>query len=214
MMATIYEAAIVDAAVTVAKTAIIGAPYRPLQDGTPPTSTRKTSIEAGCWIGEQVYVGEGAVIGPGSILHGQVRVESDVTLGNNVLLMYRSFVDVGATIGDDCHIGGFVCERATVGRRSRVFGDLIHRQHNPLLSWDHPDSQEPSPVLEDEVFVGWGATVIGSVVLGERSYVLAHAIVSKSVPSRHVAYGRNRIVPFEEWQGSLRQSPFFAVEQS
>jgi acetyltransferase-like isoleucine patch superfamily enzyme len=206
--------AIVDATATVAESAIIGAPYRALQDGTRHTASRKTSIEAGCWIGEQVYVGAGAVIGSGSILHGQVRVESDVTVGSNVLLMYRSFVDVEATIGDGCYIGGFVCERATVGRGSRVFGDLVHSQHNPLLPWDHADSEEPSPVLEDEVFVGWGATVIGDVTLGRRSYVAAHAIVSKSVPSRYVAYGHNRIVPYEEWQGSLRQSPFFAERQT
>jgi acetyltransferase-like isoleucine patch superfamily enzyme len=213
-MMPIHEGAIVDATATIADSAIVGAPYRALQDGTRHNSSRKTSIEAGCWIGEQVYVGAGAVIGSGSILHGQVRVESDVTVGSNVLLMYRSFVDLEATIGDDCYIGGFVCERATVGRGSRVFGDLVHRQHNPLLPWDHADSEEPSPVLEDEVFVGWRATVIGDVTVAARSYVAAHAIVSKSVPSRHVAYGHNQIVPYEEWQGSLRESPFFVERQT
>ena len=211
-MPTMHGAAIVDTTATVAESAIIGAPYRPLEDGTRHHSTRKTSIEADCFIGEQVYVGEGAVIGQGSILHGEVRVESDVTIGSKVILMYRSFVDLGATIGDDCRIGGFICERATVGRGSRVFGNLVHRQQNPLLSWDHADSEESSPVLEEEVFVGWGATVIGPVVLGARSYVVAHAVVSKPVPSRHVAYGHNRIVPYEEWRGPLRQSPFFSKE--
>jgi acetyltransferase-like isoleucine patch superfamily enzyme len=210
-MATIHDSVIVDATATVAKTATLGAPYRPLLDGTVRTSERKTSIGPGCWIGDGSSVGEGAIIGAGSILHGDVRVESDVTIGSRVLLTYRAWVDLGATIGDDSVIGAFVCERARIGRGCRVFGSLIHGQHEPQLPWDGPESDEEPPVLGDEVFVGWGSKVIGPVVLGERAYVAANAIVSRPVPSRHIAFGNNQIVPYQQWPGALRASSFFGA---
>jgi carbonic anhydrase/acetyltransferase-like protein (isoleucine patch superfamily) len=160
-MTIIYDDVVLDVTASVAETAIIGSPYRPLVNGGRYRSTGKTQIGPGCWIGEGVQVGEGATMGDNSILHGDSRVESDARIGKGVLLTYRSWVDLGATIGDDCVIGGFVCERAVVGRGCRVFGDLVHRQQNPLCGWDDADSEEESPVLEDEVFVGWGAKVIG-----------------------------------------------------
>jgi acetyltransferase-like isoleucine patch superfamily enzyme len=208
-MTTIYDGVLLDVTSTVAETAVIGAPYRPLLNGRRYRSTGKTQLESGCWIGEGVHVGEGAIIGANSILHGDSRVESDARLGSGVLLTYRSWVDLGARVGDHCVIGGYVCERAIVGQGCRVFGDLIHRQYNPLLPWDDDESEEPSPVLEDEVFVGWGAKVIGPVVVGTRAYVCADALVSKSVPSRHIAYGVNQVKPYSKWPGSLCKSPFF-----
>jgi acetyltransferase-like isoleucine patch superfamily enzyme len=209
-MSTAEGSVIVDPTATVAATAVLGATYRPLLDGRALASRGRTIIGANCWIGDRSSVGAGTIIGEGSILHGDVHVETDVTIRERVLLTYRCWVDMGATIGDDCVIAGFVCEQARIGRGCRVFGSLIHSQHDPLAPWDGPGVEEEPPVLEDETFVGWGATVIGPVVLGERAYVAAGAIVSRSVPSRHIAHGDNQIVPYERWPGALRESSYFA----
>jgi serine acetyltransferase len=56
--------------------------------------------------------------------------------------------------------------------------------------------------------VGWEAKVIGPVVLETRAYVCAGAVVSKRIPSRHIAYGVNQMKPYDEWPGSLSKSPF------
>jgi acetyltransferase-like isoleucine patch superfamily enzyme len=200
---------VVDPTATVAETVVLGAPYRPLMDGRTLESRGPTTVAAGCWIGDRSSVGAGTAVGAGSILHGDVHVESDVTIGERVLLTYRCWVDVGATIGDDCVIAGFVCERARIGRGCRVFGSLIHSQQDPKAPWDGPGAEEDPPVLEDEAFVGWGATVIGPVVLGRRAYVAAGAIVSRSVPGRHIAHGNNQVVPYDRWPGALARSPFF-----
>jgi acetyltransferase-like isoleucine patch superfamily enzyme len=201
---------VVDSTATVADRAILSGLYHPLQGGgTRQASTRATRIGPRCWIGEGAFVGQGAEIGADSILHGDVRVECDATIGSGVLLTYRAWIDLEATVGDGSVIGGFVCERAVVGRRCRVFGSLAHLQHDPSLPWDDPRAQEESPVLKDEVFVGWGATIIGPVVLGERAYVCAGAIVSRPVPSRHIAHGHNQVVPYDRWPGALQKSPFF-----
>ena len=199
----------VDPTATVAETAILGSPYRPLLDGRSLESKGPTIIGPHCFIGDRSSVGAGTTIGASSILHGDVHVETDVSIGERVLLTYRCWVDIGATIGDDCVIAGFVCEQARIGRGSRVFGSLIHAQQDPQAPWDGPGSEGEPPVLEQEAFVGWGATVIGPVVLGERAYVAAGAIVSRSVPSRHIAHGNNQVVPYDRWPGALARSPFF-----
>jgi acetyltransferase-like isoleucine patch superfamily enzyme len=199
----------VDPTATVAKTAVLGASYRPLLDGRSLGSRGPTVIGAGCFIGDRSSVGAGTTIGASSILHGDVHVETDVTIGERVLLTYRCWVDVGATVGDDCVIAGFICEQARIGRGCRVFGSLIHSQQDPQAPWDGPGTEEEPPTLEDEAFVGWGATVIGAVTLGERSYVAAGAIVSRPVPSRHIAHGNNQVVPYDRWPGALAHSPFF-----
>jgi acetyltransferase-like isoleucine patch superfamily enzyme len=208
-VAAAEESVTVDATATVAETAILAAPYRPLLDGRVLASRGATVIGAKCWIGDSTSVGAGTTIGAGSILHGDIHVETDVTIGSRVLLTYRCWIDSGATIGDDCVIAGFICERARIGRSCRVFGSLIHAQHDPQAPWDGPGTEEEPPVLEDEAFVGWGATVIGPVVLAERAYVAAGAIVSRSVPSRHIAHGNNQVVPYDRWPGALARSPFF-----
>jgi acetyltransferase-like isoleucine patch superfamily enzyme len=205
---------IVDPTATVAATAILGAPYRPLLDGRSLGGRGPTIIGPSCWIGEGSSVGVGTIIGASSILHGDVHVETDVTIGSGVLLTYRCWVDNGATIGDGCVLAAFVCEQARIGRGCRVFGSLIHGQRDPQAPWDGVGSGEAPPVLKDEAFVGWGATVIGPVVLGERAYVAAGAIVSRSVPSRHIAHGTNQVVPYDRWPGALARSAFFTGGRS
>lgn len=211
-MAPVGEPVVVDQTATVADSAILGLSYRPLLDGRMVANRGVTVIGPNCWIGERSVVGVGTRIGANSILHGDVHIEGDTTIGERVLLTYRCWVDIGATIGDDCVVAGFICERAMIGQGCRVFGSLIHSQHNPQLPWDSPGVDEDPLVLEDGAFVGWQATVIGPVVLGERAYVTAGAIVSRSVPSRHIVHGINQIVPYDRWPGALGRSAFFTDE--
>lgn len=45
------------------------------------------------------------------------------------------------------------------------------------------------PVLEDDVYVGAGARVLGAITLGKRAQVGANSVVLKDVPADHVAVG-------------------------
>jgi acetyltransferase-like isoleucine patch superfamily enzyme len=137
-------------------------------------------------------------------------IESDVTIGERSLVIYRAQICNEAQVGRGCVIGGFIAERVTVGDQVRVFGKIVHTQHDPSSGWDAPASMEPSATLERGAFVGFDALVVGNVVIGAMAYVCAGAIVTRDVPSKHVAFGINKIVPFEEWKGALARSPFFA----
>lgn len=191
---------------TVAPTAVIGAPYRRLQQGEWDRLNRPTTIDAHCDIGPLCVVGEEAVIGEGTILDSYTLVGGGATIGKNVIATHRASIGVKARIGDDCVIGGLICERGVVGNGSRVFGDLIHRQLDPTMPWDAPEARENSPVLEDDVFIGWGATVVGDIKIGKGTYVCAGATVTRDVDPGQIVSGTNEIISPDEWPGQLGQN--------
>jgi serine O-acetyltransferase len=54
------------------------------------------------------------------------------------------------------------------------------------------------PVIEDNVFIGAGAKVLGSVRIGRNATVGANAVVTRDVPSHCTVVGANRILGIEE----------------
>jgi len=194
--------------VRVAPTAVIGAPYRSLQQGSWDRLNRPTTIGARCDIGPFCVVGEEAVIGEGTILDSYILVEWGATVGKNVIATHRASICAKACIGDDCVIGGLICERSVVGNGCRIFGDLIHRQLDPAMPWDGSESMEDSPVLEDSVFIGWGATVVGDIKIGKGAYICAGAIVTRDVDPGQIVKDTNKIISPDEWSGRLGRSIF------
>lgn len=186
--------------------AVLGQPYRPVAD-EPFVSDRPTIIGRGSYVGSHVVVGQGTQMGDHCILEDGTAIEVGVSIGVRAHFLYRAQVCNEANIGDDCVIGGFICERAVVGPRSRVFGDVVHRQLNPTAAWD--DEEEDAPTIEAEAFIGFGAKVIGGVRIGRRSYVCAGAILTRNLPEDHVASGVNQICHYKEWKGDLSRSPLF-----
>lgn len=202
----------VDCAATarVAPTAQLGAPYRLLQEGEWDRLHRPTVIGEGCDIGHFCVVGEEAQLGAGTILDTYCLVEGGATLGERVIVTHRASVGARAVVGHDSVIGcSLVCERSRIGNRCRVFGDLVHRQLDPTRPWDAPEAEESSPILEDGVFVGWGATVVGGITIGEGAYICAGATVTKDVAAGRIVTGSNDVSSPQDWKGSLGKSEFF-----
>lgn len=198
---------------SIAQTAIIGNPFRPLLDGREVKVDRPTTIGAGVSIGHYTIVGEGARIGAGSIIEEFVNIQPGSEIGARVLVTSRSYIGMGATVGDDCVIRGHVGENSRVGRRCRIFGDLIHRQLDPSIPWDDATAEEPEPVVGDGAFVGWRSVIVGGVNIGEGAYICADALITKDVPAGHIARGRNQIMHPDNWRGALAKSPFFPPHQ-
>lgn len=187
---------------------IVGKPFRRFLDGTQELP-QKTHIGEKVYIGYYSVIGAGSVIGPEVIVDDYCIIESRVMIGRHSLINYRAQICNDARIGEECVIGGFMGERTVVGNGCRVFGQIVHMQHNPSLGWDDDDAMETSAVIEDEAFVGFNALVIGGVTVGRKAYICAGAIVTKDVPDLHIVSGINHIVPFFEWRGRLSKSLFF-----
>jgi len=198
----------IDPTATVCEGAIIGKPFRPLLSGQQDMPGGSV-ISQRAYVGYYAIVGARSVVGRATVIDDHCIVESDVELGASCLLIYRAQVCNEAVIGENCVIGGLVGERTRVDSYSRVFGKLVHLQHDPTVPWDSEEVVEGAPSIGAHAFVGFGAIVAGPVSIGERAYVSAGAIVTRNVPSRHIAFGTNKVVPFAQWTGRLTSSPLF-----
>jgi serine O-acetyltransferase len=64
-------------------------------------------------------------------------------------------------------------------------GERIHIEHQVTIGAERRES----PVLEDDVFIGAGAKIIGAVTLGRGSRVGANAVVCHDVPAHATVVG-------------------------
>ncbi len=198
------------------KTAIIGAEFRMLEGFVRPTSLG-TSIPPvlaeDVWIGPFAMIGFGAILGDRVIIDAYGRVDINAQVGADTQLLYRGTIGAEVAIGTNCIVGGSVSEGTKVGNHCRTFGKLVHPHHDSTMSWDHHETSEPSVILHDHSFVGHDATVIGGVEIGPYAYVCSGALVTRSVPPDHIAFGVNQIVHHSEWKGKLRDNPIFTMRR-
>ena len=55
--------------------------------------------------------------------------------------------------------------------------------HNVTIGSPNPDRIERMPVIGDDVFIGAGAKLIGSITIGDRVFIGVDAIVTRDIPS-------------------------------
>lgn len=199
----------IDPTAHIAKTAIIGNPFRPLLDDRKVKMKGDTTIGAGVWIGQYASIGQGVTISANSIIEDFVEVQHGTFIGSRALLSGRCWVGIEVRVGDHTVIRGHVGDGAQIGANCRIAGDLIHRQLDPSLPWDDPAAEEPAAVVEDDVFVGWRAVIVGEVNIGAGAYVCAGALITRDVPPGYIAFNHNQISHPRDWPGTLGKSAFF-----
>ncbi len=200
----LYGAVTVGAGTVIGEGCVLGYPkeQRLRQYLAVPRTTgagRPTVIGSGCLIFNHVIIYEGVALADGCVVEDRVRVGYDCRIGRGVRLLYGAYICDRVEIGDSARVAGFICDGAVVGARTTVMGQLIHEYTQPHRSWWEVD--EVPPVIEPDTVVGFGASVIGRVRVGPRSYVAAGAVVSKDVPPDHIAVGVNKLIPAGQWSG-------------
>ena len=106
-----------------------------------------------------------------TMMHG-IEIGKDVQLGHGVWFIHPLGIVIGGT--------------TKVGNRVRFFG-------NNTLGQAKEDGY---PTIEDDVWVGAGARILGPITVGARSKIGANAVVLKDVPPDSVAVGiPARIIP-------------------
>jgi serine O-acetyltransferase len=102
-----------------------------------------------------------------------------------ILLVFRCVVPRHCEIGEGTELGYggiavVIHERAKIGR---------HVMISPCVTIGGRSGMFGVPVIEDDVFIGAGAKILGDVTIGRRATVGANAVVLQSVPAGAIVAG-------------------------
>ena len=101
------------------------------------------------------------------------------------LLIFRCVIPRRCTIGEGTELGYggiavVIHERAHIGRRVMI---------SPCVTIGGRSGKVEVPVIEDDVFIGSGAKILGDVRIGRGAQIGANAVVLHSVPAGAVVAG-------------------------
>jgi len=101
-----------------------------------------------------------ATLGKGAVIHTGTVIHPDVIIGDNTIVSYNSSITHNTHVGKNCYIA---C--------GAMIGAYVH--------------------IDDDVFIGIGVNIISGKVdtIGQKSYVGAGALLTKSVPPYSVVAG-------------------------
>lgn len=102
-----------------------------------------------------------------------------------ILLIYRCVVPRRCEIGEGTELGYggiavVIHERARIGRNVMI---------SPCVTIGGRSGIVNVPVIEDDVFIGAGARILGDIRIGQRAVIGANAVVLESVPDDAVVAG-------------------------
>ena len=151
-------------------------------------------------VGKNLYIEKGfpLISGYGSIIIGDdFRISRDV----NFIVSYKVNENPTIVIGDEVYVG-FQCvfscaEKIILGNRVLIAGNVHISDNNnhPICPESRADNlpvekENIAPVyIGDDVWVGYGATILKGVTVGAGAVIATKAVVTKDVPSMCIVAG-------------------------
>ncbi|HEX9921997.1 MAG TPA: acyltransferase [Anaerolineae bacterium] len=163
-------------------------------------------IEAGVRIAyaSNIRLGQGVYLDQGVYLHA---LPGGISIGDETFLMHHTMLHVfnfrnlpraGITIGRNCFIGEYNVMRGQGG--IRIGNDVYTGPMVQIVAVNHVYTDPDRPireqgvtaqgiVIEDDVWIGAGATVVDGVTVGRGSVIGAGAVVTSDIPPYSIAVG-------------------------
>ena len=181
---------------------------------------RDVIIESGVRLLGKTIVGEGALIGAGSVLTnasigervliGPYTVIADSSVGEDAhvgpFARLRNHNQVGANV----HIGNFVeLKKTRMGRGAKAnhlayLGDsVIGAKANigaGTITCNYDGVHKHQTTIGEHAFIGSNSTLVAPIEIGDRAYVGAGSVLTKPVPAESLAIGRAHQVVKEGWK--------------
>ena len=139
---------------------------------------------------ERVQIGQGFSAGPGVRIEAWInrlgeKYDPHIIIGDNVLLQHRTHITAINTVilGNDVLTGSDV-----------LISDNNHGENRSVLELDKPPrkrklSSKGNIIIEDNVWIGDKAVILGGVTIGKGSVIGANSVVTKSIPPYSTAVG-------------------------
>jgi acetyltransferase-like isoleucine patch superfamily enzyme len=161
-----------------------------------------SDLAPGLLIGDEVSIGEGALIGGHVVIHSGVEIGAGARVGDHAQIRDGAVIGAGSTVGSYVCVdpGVVIGERASVQTRCYVTGgtrieDDVFVGPGVTLTNDNsmnrhgPEFEFEGPLLRRACRVGGGSTICPGVEIGEEAFVAAGAVVNADVPPRTVVMG-------------------------
>jgi acetyltransferase-like isoleucine patch superfamily enzyme len=192
------------------------------------------AIEAGVRIAyaSLVKLGKGVYLDQGVYLHA---LPGGITIGDNTFIMHHTMLHVfnfrqlpqaGITIGANCFLGEYNVIRGQGGVRlgNEVYtGPMVqfvavnHVYDDPHRPIREQGITARGIVIEDDVWIGAGATIVDGVTVGRGSIIGAGSVVTSDIPPYSIAVGipARPVKDRRQLNGNHRQADVFfgALEQ-
>lgn len=97
-------------------------------------------------------------------------------------MIFNTYIPVGTKIGFGISIGH---PYGIIINRSAIIGNGVRINHQVTIG----ESTSGVPIIEDDVFIGAGAKVIGGIRVSSRSQIGANAVVVKDIDNEGVYVG-------------------------
>jgi len=138
-------------------------------------------------IGKETRILGHSIICCGTKTGRRLRVDYHCFVGENCQIGDDCVIEYGARIYDRVRIGnrttisGFICNDTIIGENCVIQGSLIHPRTEP--------NKEPSPIVEDNCFIGFGANIIGGIIIRRGSFIAAGAVVARDTEEGYLYVG-------------------------
>jgi UDP-2-acetamido-3-amino-2,3-dideoxy-glucuronate N-acetyltransferase len=165
-------------------------------------SLQRSDLAPGLLIGDEVAIGEGALIGGQVVIHAGVQIGPGARIGDHAQLRDGARIGAGATVGSFTSVdpGVVVGERASVQTRCYLTGGTVIEDdvfvgpgvtltNDNTMDRHPPDQELEGALLRRACRIGGGAVICPGVEIGEEAFVAAGAVVTADVAPRSVVMG-------------------------
>ncbi len=186
---------------------------------------RDVTIDVGCVFEGNVEIGEGASIGPYSVIRNariaagvQVRpfcVIDEASVGAQSQIGPFSRLRPGAELADDVHIGNFVeVKNAQIGQSSKAnhlayIGDAsVGARVNVgagSITCNYDGANKWRTIIEDDAFIGTDCQLIAPVTVGKGATLGAGTTLSKDAPAGKLTLSRVKQTTLDGWQRPVKK---------